>query len=217
MDEARRQMPKNGARRFPVASRMASRHRLGVTSEGKDAAVGFDTAEANSVTPVGNGPSGIGARHGPTEAKLGEPQTEGPGRLGSWGIGSEHLRDSDLAEICHVAIRNEAADEDRYVRESVLRESLEDPTDQRAMSTRENGDTDRLHIFLKRGFDNFFGCSPQPGVDDLKARVAERPRDHQRTPIVPVEAWFRHQNPVRRVGRRTTGGTSRDATHIARR
>ena len=42
-------------------------------------------------------------------------------------------------------------------------------------------------------------------VDDFKARVAERPRDHQRTAVVPVEARFRHQNPVRRIGRRTTG------------
>ena len=50
---------------------------------------------------------------------------------------------------------------------------------------------DRVGILLEGRSDDLLRRLAEAHVDDLHAGIAQRARDHFRTPIVPVEAWFR--------------------------
>ena len=63
------------------------------------------------------------------------------------------------------------------------------------MGAGEHGNPDRVRVLLNDGLHDLFRRLVQPCVDDLHAGVPQRPGDHLRAAIVPVEAGFGDDDP----------------------
>ena len=92
---------------------------------------------------------------------------------------------------------NRPADDDEHVAGVVRAESLYDPRHQRHVRPRENRDPHRVRVLLDRRLDDLLGCLVEARVDDLHARVPQRPRDDLRPPVVAVEPRLRDHDPNR--------------------
>ena len=64
------------------------------------------------------------------------------------------------------------------------------------MRARQHREAERVGVLLDDGRDDLLGRLVQARVDDLEARVAQRPGDHLRAPVVAVEARFADDDAV---------------------
>jgi len=100
---------------------------------------------------------------------------------------SEHLGDAESLELRLVVVGDDPAHQYEGVLERVvLFEPLDYLRHEGTVRSREDRDAEDVHVLLDRRLDDVLRRPVQPGVDDLEAGVAERPRDHVCTPVVAV-------------------------------
>ena len=87
-----------------------------------------------------------------------------------------------------VLVGDDAAPEDGDVRGTPLAQELDDAREEIVVRARENRQRHRVDVFLDRRRHDHLGGLVEPGVDDLEARVPERPGDDLRPAVVAVEA-----------------------------
>ena len=96
-----------------------------------------------------------------------------------------------------VVARDRAPDEDEDLVRSPLAQQVDDARDEGHVGAREDRDPDRVCVLLDRGLDDLLGKLVQARVDHLHAGVTERPGDHLRAAVVPVEADLGDHDPDR--------------------
>ena len=74
------------------------------------------------------------------------------------------------------------------------------------MRTREKGEADRIGVFLHHGLGHLLRRLVQACVDDLEPRVAQRPSDDLRAPVVSVEAGLGDDDPIAAIHKTGTIG-----------
>ena len=75
------------------------------------------------------------------------------------------------------------------------RDQLEDAPADGQVGAGEDAEADDVGVLLLGGGDDLLRALPQPGVDDLHARVAQRAGHHLGAPVVAVEAGLGDQHP----------------------
>ena len=75
-------------------------------------------------------------------------------------------------------------------------QELDDPREQRHVSTRVTGQPDRVRVLLDHGLGDLLRSLVKARVDDLVPRVAKSPGHDLRSSVVPVEAGLSDDDPV---------------------
>ena len=109
--------------------------------------------------------------------------------------GREHLGHTVGLELLDVGPRHDAAREDERL-ETTGAQLVDHLGDEGHMGARQQAQAHRVRILLERGFGDLARGLEQPGVDDLEARVAQRPGDHLGAAIVPVQAGLGDHDAV---------------------
>ena len=76
-----------------------------------------------------------------------------------------------------------------------LLEQLEHPAELRHVRAGQDGQPDRVGVFLQRRGDDLLRRLVQPGVDDLDSGVAQRTRHDLGAAVVPVQAGLGDDDP----------------------
>jgi hypothetical protein len=90
-----------------------------------------------------------------------------------------------------VFARDRAPDDDEHVLGTVLFQAVEDARHERHVRARQDGDADRIGVFLDRGLHDLVGRLVEAGVNHFHAGVTQRARDDLRAAVVPVEPGLR--------------------------
>src|SRR5260370_5790556 len=85
------------------------------------------------------------------------------------GAGLEDSGHADFLEAFHVLIWDDATDQYQHVVHFVLLQQVHHARNDRVVRTRENRQSDDLHVFLKRSADDHLRRLAQAGGDDLHA------------------------------------------------
>src|SRR5215469_10566078 len=117
------------------------------------------------------------------------------------GASGEHRGGSCLVQLRDVAGRDGAADDDGDVARAGGTQPGDDLGGEGDVRAGEDGQADDGDVLLDGGRDDGVGLGPDAGEDDLEARVAQRPGDDFRAPVVAVEAGLGHEDPGPRHAR----------------
>jgi hypothetical protein len=98
-------------------------------------------------------------------------------------------------ELLDVRVGDDAAAEHDDVRGAAFGQQVDDAAEQRHVRPGENGQADRVDIFLDGGGHDLLRGLMQPGVDDLHPGVAQRPGHDLGSPVVAVEPDLRDDHP----------------------
>lgn len=102
----------------------------------------------------------------------------------------EDLADAEGLERGNVAVRDDAAAEDRHVAKVGAAEGVENSGEEDVVGAGEERQANGVDILLGGGGGDFVGRAADARVDDLETGVRERPRDDFGAAIVAVETWF---------------------------
>src|SRR5712691_8613574 len=116
------------------------------------------------------------------------------------GARGEELFHAHGLEGRDVIGRDDAAAEDRDVFRAFFAEQFQDALEEVVVGAREDGEPDRVGVFLDGRGHNLLRRLVKPGIDDLEARVAERARDNLGTAVMPVQPRFRDHQPDLSLG-----------------
>src|SRR3990170_4917385 len=97
-------------------------------------------------------------------------------------------------QLRHVLLGDDPSARDDDVLRPALPEDPHDLREQGHVRAAQAGQADRVDVLLDRGLGDVLRGLAESGVDDLHPRVAERPRDHLRATVMPVEPGFRDQD-----------------------
>src|SRR6185436_2888803 len=101
--------------------------------------------------------------------------------------GQEDTLDPHLVQLRDVHVRNDAADDDEHVLETLLAEQLHHARTDVHVRPRQDREADGVRILLERGGDDLFGSLAQPGINHFHAGIAQGAGNHLRATVVAVE------------------------------
>ena len=78
-------------------------------------------------------------------------------------------------------------------------EHVQDARHQRHVGAAQQADAQPIGVLVGHGADDGLGRLPQPGIDHVKAGVAQGPRDDFHAAIVAIQAHFGQHDPQRRL------------------
>src|SRR5882672_4028831 len=111
------------------------------------------------------------------------------------GARGEELLDAHGLERSDVLGRDDAAAEDRDVLRAFLAQQFQDALEEVVVGPREDGEPDRVGVFLDGRRHDLLRRLVEAGIDDLEARVAERARHDLGAAIMPVQSGLGDHEP----------------------
>ncbi len=93
-----------------------------------------------------------------------------------------------------VNVWNDATAEDDDVVGAPPPQLIDDGRKKGVVRSAHDRQPDRIHVLLNGGIRNHFGGLMQPRIDNLQARVAQRPRNHLCATVVTVEPRLRNED-----------------------
>src|SRR5437763_13944388 len=121
---------------------------------------------------------------------------EPPDDLRERGAGGEHRGHARVAQPRDLVGGDDPTPEHQHVADALLAQERHDAGEQGVVSAREHRETDGVGVLLQGGLRHLLGRLVQARVDDLEPGIAQRPGDHLRAPVVPVEAGFGDDDAV---------------------
>ena len=126
---------------------------------------------------------------------------EGLGQPGADGVercaGGEDVGDALFLQHGDVAFGDDPADDHEDVAAAGVGQELDHPGHEGEVGPGEQGEPDGVGVLLHDGLDHLLGRLVEARVDDLEPGVTQGPGDDLGSPIVAVEAWLGHDDPVR--------------------
>src|SRR4030095_6675521 len=104
--------------------------------------------------------------------------------------GQENPFDADRIQLRDVHVRNNAADHDQHVVETLFAQQLHHPRADVHMGAGQNRQADGIRVLLQRRRDNLLGSLPETRIDHFHPGVPQGPGDDLGTAVVAVKSRF---------------------------